>query len=66
MSTDTGSPDVEGTVESMNYGNNHQHSMAQRGQLTQDSSKSFTKTGDGCNAKVNTTCCEQLKEREEG
>lgn len=51
---------------SMNYGNNLQHSMAQRGQLTQDSSKSFTKAGDGCNAQVNMTCCEWLKEREKG
>lgn len=51
---------------SMNYGNNLQHSMAQRRQLTQNSSKSFTKAGDGCNAQVNMTCCEQLKEREEG
>lgn len=48
---------------SMNYGNNLQLSMAQ---LTQNSSKSFTKAGDGCNAQVNMTCCEQLKEREEG
>lgn len=47
----------------INYGNNLQHSMAQRGQLTQNSSKTFTKAGDGCNAKVNMTCCEQLKER---
>ncbi len=51
---------------SMNYGNNLWHSMAQREQLTQDSSKSFTKAGDGCNAQVNMTCCEWLREREKG
>lgn len=53
-------------IGSMNYGNSLQHSIAQRGQLMQDSSKSFTKARDGCNAQVNMTCFEQLKEREEG